>query len=103
MVDEIQERNIEDISELVSQSMSQPRNQRKFPIPKQVNYYILHNYALNYYNGSPDERIKILNEISANIREYGYMVSIIQIFQHISSHFQCNRFYQMNLSVALRI
>lgn len=87
---ENQERKMDDIRG----SVLQPRNQRKFPIPKQVNYYILHNYALRYYNGGPEDRAKILNEISANIRSYGYIIlpdELERRFKNMKAHYRRKR------------
>lgn len=88
---EIQESNSQEVSGSQAIYSQPPRNQRKYPIPKQVNYFILHNYALRYYNGKPDERVNILKEISAKIQQYGYIIledELERRFKNMKAHYR---------------
>lgn len=89
MSEEIQESKKMDVSQTI-----QTRNQRKFPIPKTVNYYILNNYAMRYYNATPEERLKMLKEISENIRAYGFTIlpnELERRFKNMKAHYRRKR------------
>jgi hypothetical protein len=84
MSNEIQE------NDLASQA-SQSHNQRALAMPKQVNYYMLHNYAQRYYNGNAKERTQILKDISANVQTHlGYHIlpkDIMRRFRNMRSFY----------------
>jgi RNase H-fold protein (predicted Holliday junction resolvase) len=59
-----------------------------------VNYYILQNYANRYYNGKPEERAQMLNEISMNISHYNYLIGPDELerrFKNMKAHYRRKR------------
>lgn len=91
MDQETQETRMENNPLMLLNFQQQPRNQRKFPIPKEINRYILQYYAVRYYHAKPDERSIISQEISTNIGIAGYKIAPEEIdrrFKNMKAHYR---------------
>lgn len=68
------------------------KQRRNFPIPKQVNHFILRNYGLVYYGSKNySEKLTLLNQIHEDLKPHGYSIKVDELerrLKNMKSHYR---------------
>lgn len=79
---------------------------RNYPMPKEINYYMLQNYGLEFYGAKHyADKLKILETIRRNLQNHGFPFTVSEIerrLKNMKSHYRRKK-EDMGLGVAQKI